>query len=88
MARRTVPCDVSALPADAATVDGLARVELALRRLGYELRLRRATSELVELVAFTGLSDVLRVETGGQPEEREERVGVEEERELGDQPAA
>lgn len=88
MARRTVPCDVSALRADAATVNCLARVQLALRRLGYELRLRRATRELVELVAFAGLADVLRVETGRQAPEREERLRVEEERELGDPPVA
>lgn len=88
MAHRPVPCDVSALPADAATVDCLARVQLALKRLGYELRLRRATRELVELLAFAGLAEVLRVEAGRQAPEREERLGVEEEREAGDPPVA
>lgn len=88
MARRAVACDVSALRADAATVDALARVQLALRRQGYELRLRRATRELVELLAFAGLAEVLRVEAGRQAPEREERLRVEEERELGDPPVA
>jgi len=50
-------------------------------RASLELRLQNATDELV---AFAGLADVLRLEAGGQPEEREERLGVEEERELDD----
>jgi len=69
---------------DLRAIDLLARLQLAARRAGLELRLRNATDELLELVAFAGLADVLRLEAGGQPEEREERLGVEEERELDD----
>ena len=37
-----------------------------------------------DLLAFAGLGDVLRVEAGRQAKQREERLGVEEERELDD----
>ena len=83
----TIVCDVGALAPDAAAIDALARLQLAARRLGLEIRLRHASTELLGLLAFVGLSEVLRVEAGGQPEEREERLGAEEERELND-PAA
>jgi anti-anti-sigma regulatory factor len=83
---RTVVVDVSTLIADAATVDSLARLQLAARRLGRELRLRHASDNLQELVDLCGLADVLRVEVRRQPEEREEPVGVEEERQLDDPP--
>jgi ABC-type transporter Mla MlaB component len=82
-----VVCDVaSLLEPDAGTVDALARLQLAARRLGYRLRLRRASAELQELLAFMGLQDALDLwlEPGWQAEEREQRLGVEEERELGD----
>ena len=52
-------CDVEGVPADAVTVDALARLQLAARRTGCQVRLRNAASELIELVAFMGLSDVL-----------------------------
>jgi anti-anti-sigma regulatory factor len=80
----TIACDVSALAPDAVAVDTLARLQLAARRLGLELRLRHVSSELQELLAFVGLRDVLRVEAGRQAEEREERLRVEEERKLDD----
>jgi hypothetical protein len=82
--RTTIVCDVAALDADAVAVDALARLQLAARRVGIEIRLQHATSELQELLAFVGLMDVLGVEARGQPEQREERVGVEEERQLDD----
>ncbi len=81
---RTIVCDVSALDSDAVTIDTLARLQLSSRRVGCELRLRHASRELQELLAFVALDEVLRLEAGGQPEEREQRVGVEEERELDD----
>ena len=81
---RTILYDVSALDPDAATIDALARLQLSSRRVGLELRLRSASTELQELLAFVGLDEALRLEAGGQPEQREQRVGVEEERELGD----
>ncbi len=84
---RTLPCQVGALEADAATLDLLARLQLSARRLGIEVRLLDASRELRELVAFAGLKGVLIVEPGREPEEREEPLGVEEEGQL-DDPAA
>jgi hypothetical protein len=80
----TIVCDVGALAPDAAAVEALARIQLAARRVGLEIRLCRASSELRDLLVFCGLEDVLRVETGGQAEEREDRLRAEEERELDD----
>jgi anti-anti-sigma regulatory factor len=82
----TVVCDLEGLPADLAALDALARVQLAARRAGLELRLRHASPGFCELVALCGLEGVLRVEAERQPEEREQRLGVEEERELDDPP--
>jgi hypothetical protein len=83
----TLTCDVRGLKADAAAVDGLARLQLALRRVGSELRLCHASAELRCLLAFTGLDEVLPVEAERQPEEREDGLRVEEERELPDSAA-
>ncbi|HEV8688556.1 MAG TPA: STAS domain-containing protein [Gaiellaceae bacterium] len=52
-------CDVNGVVADAVTVDALARLQLAAQRRGCQVRLRNASSELLELVAFMGLRDVL-----------------------------
>ncbi len=52
-------CDVSGVGVDAVTVDALARLQLAARRHGCHVRLRNASADLVQLVAFLGLSDVL-----------------------------
>ncbi len=52
-------CDVSGVEPDAVTVDALARLQLAARRYGCQVRLRNASDELLELVAFMGLHDVL-----------------------------
>jgi anti-anti-sigma regulatory factor len=84
--RRTIVCDASALAPDATTVDVLARLQLTARRLGCQFRLRNVTDELRDLLSFVGLGEVLRVETGRQPEERKQRRRVEEERELDDPP--
>jgi hypothetical protein len=62
---------VGALAPDAAVVDALARLQLNARRLGYEICLRDASDDLQDLLDFIGLRDVLRVEPGGQAEERE-----------------
>jgi anti-anti-sigma regulatory factor len=80
-------CDVSALPADGAALDALARLRLAARRAGLELELCNASDDLCCLIRFCGLEEVLRVEFQREPEEREQRLDVQEERELGD-PAA
>jgi anti-anti-sigma regulatory factor len=81
---RKIFCDLGALAPDAAAVDALARLRLAAKRNGVELSLVNVSCELQELLTFLGLLEVLRVEVAGQPEEREQRVGLEEERELGD----
>jgi anti-anti-sigma regulatory factor len=62
-------------------VDVLARLQLAARRRGIELRIV-ASPEVRELIGLCGLEEVLRVEPLRQAEEREERGGVEEEREF------
>jgi ABC-type transporter Mla MlaB component len=52
-------CDVSGVEPDAVTVDALARLQLAAQRRGCQVRLRHASEELIGLVAFMGLRDVL-----------------------------
>jgi len=54
-----VRCDVRGVEPDAVTVDALARLQLAAHRHGCRVRLRHASDELVELVEFMGLTDVL-----------------------------
>jgi hypothetical protein len=56
-------CHVHDVPPDAVTVDALARLQLAARRHRCRVILRDASAELLELVAFMGLEDVL-VPTG------------------------
>ena len=51
--------NVRALRPDLATVDALARLQLAALRRGVRLRLSHASAELVDLVAFLGLDGVL-----------------------------
>lgn len=52
-------CDVTGVVPDAVTVDALARLQLAAKQLGCRVRLRHASDELLELVDFMGLTDVL-----------------------------
>ena len=52
-------CEVKGIDPDAVTVDALARLQLAAHRHGCQVRLVGASSELLELVAFMGLRDVL-----------------------------
>ena len=84
-------CDLARLAdADMATVDALARLALRARRMGCAVTLRDPSTELLELVGLAGLGEVLPcapasgLEVIGQPEEREEPLGVEEERDAGD----
>jgi ABC-type transporter Mla MlaB component len=81
---REIRCDVDGLPPDAASLSVLARLQVRARRQGCELRFCGASDELRALAAFAGLAGVLGVEAGRQPEEREERLGLEEERHPGD----
>jgi anti-anti-sigma regulatory factor len=87
----SVVCDLGALiDPDAVTVECLARLQLTTRRQGGQLRLRHACKELRDLLALMGLRDVVRLETAlrlkprGQPEEREQARGIEEERDPAD----
>ncbi len=57
-------CDVTGASADAATVQALARLQLAARRRGAQIVLRGASEELCKLIDFMGLADVLPVEPG------------------------
>ena len=52
-------CDVRGIDPDAVTVDALCRLQLAACRHGCQVRLRNASTELIELVDFMGLRDVL-----------------------------
>ena len=54
-----VVCDVRGVEPDAVTVDALARLQLAAQRTGWTVHLRGVTDELLELVEFMGLTDVL-----------------------------
>jgi ABC-type transporter Mla MlaB component len=83
-------CDLARLAdADMATVDALARLALRARRMGCAVSLRAPSTELLDLVGLAGLGEVLPcapgsgVEVIGQAEEREEPLGVEEERDAG-----
>jgi len=76
-----VACDVSALAAEAAAVDALARLALVAKRLGCPLRVRSASPELRDLVELCGLTDALGVgrdsweaEVREQPPDVQERV--------------
>ena len=52
-------CDVAGIGADCVAVDALARLQLAACRRRCTVRLRNASHELLELVEFMGLRDVL-----------------------------
>jgi ABC-type transporter Mla MlaB component len=52
-------CDVAGVEPSAVVVDALARLQVGARRSGCRVRLRNASHELLELLAFMGLADVL-----------------------------
>jgi ABC-type transporter Mla MlaB component len=58
-ATTVVFCDVRKARVDARTVDALARLQLLARRHQCQVRLRGASPELLRLVSFMGLRDVL-----------------------------
>ncbi|HYP23977.1 MAG TPA: STAS domain-containing protein [Actinomycetota bacterium] len=81
----TVVCDVRALDRpDLCTVDALARLQLAVKRLGGSIRLCGATPQLQRLLELTGLGAALGLEVAGQAEQREQALGVEEEADARD----
>jgi anti-anti-sigma regulatory factor len=85
MGSTPIVCDLAELAGvDAGTIDALARLQLDVRRCGFDLRLSHPPEDLVCLLELTGLSEVLRLEPGREAEERKDALGVEEERELGD----
>jgi ABC-type transporter Mla MlaB component len=53
-------CDVRSVAPDAVTVDALARLQLAAHRNGRKVRLQNVSPELLELVEFMALENVLR----------------------------
>lgn len=71
---------------DLSAVEQIARLQLGVRRRGFELRLTNADPRLRDLIGLVGLSGVLRLESQGQPEQRKELSRVEEERKLDDPP--
>ncbi len=85
-------CDVGGLQdPDAAALDVLAHLQLIAKRCGRALRIENASGELAALLAFAGLDGVIRcsrigVEARGEPEEREETIGIQEERDARDPP--
>jgi hypothetical protein len=53
-------CEVCNIPVpDAITVEALARLQLAAQRNNCRVQLRNASAELLELVVFMGLRDVI-----------------------------
>jgi hypothetical protein len=82
-AKITVECRSLREPT-AATIDQIAHLKLAARRCKCELELKNPSPDLIDLIAFVGLSSVLLVEAQRQTEQREQPGGVEEEGELGD----
>lgn len=56
-----VVCDVAGLPANARSIEALARMQLTARRLQRRIRLQRASPELQQLLQFAGLADVVSV---------------------------
>jgi hypothetical protein len=61
-------------PPDLAVVEGLARFQLMTRRTGGRMWLEEVSPALAELLDLAGL----RREVGGQPEGREEALGIQE----------
>ena len=55
----TLICDVSEVQIDAVAVEALARLQLGARRHGCTVRLLSAPRELIDLVSFMGLGDVI-----------------------------
>lgn len=56
---RVALCDVRGVEADVVTVEALARLAVAARRAGCQVRLRGASPSLRRLVGFMGLDAVL-----------------------------
>ena len=91
-----VVCDVHALPPDARALEALARLQLTARRASRRIRLQRARPELLRLLDFAGLAEVIPatknapplavVQRQRQAEQREDPPDVEEAVDRGDPP--
>ncbi|HEY2950792.1 MAG TPA: STAS domain-containing protein [Micromonosporaceae bacterium] len=83
-----VQCEVGTITEpDTVTLEALARLQLTARRLGGRIQVCGAQRRLREIIAFTGLGEVLPLaQASGQAEEREQPVGVEERVEPDDPP--
>lgn len=94
-----VACDVSAARPDLVTVEALARLRVTAGRHGWRFEARGAAPELLSLFSLMGLGgffvaaqraarqiSALRAELSGEPEQREEPLGVEEVGDPGDPP--
>jgi anti-anti-sigma regulatory factor len=57
--RRVLICDVHGVDPDAGTVDALARLQLAARRMGLEIGLAGTSRELRSLIDLCGLAEAL-----------------------------
>jgi ABC-type transporter Mla MlaB component len=62
LSEQTLVCDVHGVDrADAAALNGLARMQLTALRRGHRIQLHRPPGELRDLIALAGLSDALSV---------------------------
>jgi hypothetical protein len=86
MAAGTVILNCAQLDSSVAAVDHIARLRLCMGRGGYRLCLSNVSEELGRVIQLAGLAECLGVEMQGQPEEREQSRGVEEEGDLADPP--
>jgi hypothetical protein len=62
--------DVRGLPADARTLETLARLQLAVRRAGASIELRHACPRLCSLLAWSGLADLVPAPESGVERDR------------------
>jgi anti-anti-sigma regulatory factor len=67
------------------TVEALARLQLTARRLGSRIRLHGTHTELADLLAWTGVDELL-LQPHLQAEQRKQPLGVQEGVEAGDPP--
>lgn len=91
-AYQVVVCDVGGVSRpDATVIDALARLQLTARRNDWELSLRNAPQQLLDLLSLAGLTDVIRVGTPsgvepGRQTEQGEQTRFHEVGEPGDHP--
>ena len=86
MSARIVILNCAQLDSSVAAVDHIARLRICMRRGGYRLCLANVSDDLRRVIQLAGLAGCLGVEVQGQPEKREQLLGVEEEGDLADPP--